>query len=1164
MTPSEIEEIISRATREQWEELDLSGRDLTDLPSSIGKLKNLKRLILGKWDSAQRKYIGNNLTTLPLEISELTNLKSLGFAGNKIKSFPNAFERLTRLQFLDMSNNQISLIQNSILRLSSLQFLHLRNNQITEIPNDIWRLTRLQSLDLSDNLISQINSAIARLTNLETLDLSNNQIQDIPDAISRRIMSISLRDNQIKEIPQSIGCLANLQSLDLSGNNISKILEEINQLTKLEYLNLSANNISKIPESINYLTKLEYLNLSGNNISKIPEGIGRLTKLEYFYLSANNIYEIAVAITRLINLQSLDLSGNNITKIPENIVRLTALQALKLSENKLSDIPEGIMRLTNLKVLDLSGNNLTKIPKSIIQLTNLISLDLSRNSLYEITEVITRLISLKCLAISKIDLSEIPEAITQLTNLQTLDLSRNNISEIPEAITQLTNLQTLDLSKNNISEIPESITQLTNLQFLGLERNDITKISDAIVKIPNLSDLDLRNNPLSSPPLEVAEKGIVAIREYFQQLEVEGKDYLYEAKLLIVGEGGAGKTTLANKMIDPNYKLREEEETTKGIDVIRCSFSFEDGKKSFSVNIWDFGGQEIYHATHQYFLTKRSVYALVADTRNEDTPFYYWLNVVELLSDKSPILIVNNEKQDRKREININQLKVEFDNLEGIIAVNLKTGRGFRKLIRAFQYYLTELPHIGTVLPKTWIKVRQTLENSPINYISLDTYINLCAKNGFKQRKDALQLSGYLHDLGICLHFQDDPLLSKTVILNPKWGTDAAYAVLDNKRVIDNHGCFSHQDLTNIWSDKEYAGMHDELLQLMMKFQLCYEIPRNKGSYIAPQLLTENQPTYDWNESENLILRYNYDFMPKGIVRQFIVAMHQDIEFKENVWHVWRSGVTIRSQAINNTRAEVIENYDKREIKIRISGKNKKELLAIVLHELDKIHDLYPRLKEKYQKLIPCNCSTCKGSQSPHFYKFSDLKRRYEKRVPTVQCEISYENVDVLGLIDDVGERSQLQDSRRNLDLEYSIDNDPTNKPNFVNKIYIKNQQQQQGSTMDNQQQRQINSDNAQQQQQFSQPKYIKSAWANGSFYLFLFVVVVGGIGYLAGTLKLLNLIAVIVAGIVFIPLVGALQLRQDDRLSEKNFMELIKLVIAQLPLIGNIFKPFMKNNDDK
>ena len=72
----------------------------------------------------------------------------------------------------------------------------------------------------------------------------------------------------------------------------------------------------------------------------------------------------------------------------------------------------------------------------------------------------------------------------------------------------------------------------------------------------------------------------------------------------------------------------------------------------FRVNIWDFGGQEIYHATHQFFLTKRSLYVLVADTRKEDTDFYYWLNAVELLSDNSPLLIVKNEKQDRHREIN--------------------------------------------------------------------------------------------------------------------------------------------------------------------------------------------------------------------------------------------------------------------------------------------------------------------------------------------------------------------------------------------------------------------------------------------------------------------------------------------------------------------------------
>jgi small GTP-binding protein len=156
----------------------------------------------------------------------------------------------------------------------------------------------------------------------------------------------------------------------------------------------------------------------------------------------------------------------------------------------------------------------------------------------------------------------------------------------------------------------------------------------------------LRDNPLVSPPLEVAAKGIGAIREYFRQLGQEGIDHLYEAKLLILGEGGAGKTTLAQKILYPSYALKEEE-STQGVDVLKWSFRLEgvEGDRQFHVNIWDFGGQEIYHATHQFFLTRRSLYALVADTRKDDTDFYYWLNVAELLSDNSPLLIVKNEKQ---------------------------------------------------------------------------------------------------------------------------------------------------------------------------------------------------------------------------------------------------------------------------------------------------------------------------------------------------------------------------------------------------------------------------------------------------------------------------------------------------------------------------------------
>jgi hypothetical protein len=423
--------------------------------------------------------------------------------------------------------------------------------------------------------------------------------------------------------------------------------------------------------------------------------------------------------------------------------------------------------------------------------------------------------------------------------------------------------------------------------------------------------------------------------------------------------------------------------------------------KKFRVNIWDFGGQEIYHATHQFFLTKRSLYALVADTRKEDTDFYYWLKVVELLSDNCPLLIIKNEKQDRHREINERQLRGQFTNLEQTLATNLATNRGLPEIIDEIKHYITHLPHVGTALPKTWVKVREALENDPRNNISLDEYLAICQQHGFTQLKDKLQLSGYLHYLGVCLHFHDDSLLKKTVFLKPEWGTAAVYKVLDNKMVINNLGRFNRADLERIWHEEQYAGMQDELLQLMMKFKLCYQIPGSADTYIAPQLLTENQPDYEWDETDNLRLRYTYEFMPKGILTQFIVATHPMIADQH---YVWKSGVILKK---DQPAAEVIEHYGKREITIRVAGKYKKELLTIVTYELDKIHDSYRRLK--YDKLIPCNCAMCKLSQEPHFYPFDVLRDFIANGQSEIQCQKKpYKMVNVLQLIDDLMDRERL------------------------------------------------------------------------------------------------------------------------------------------------------------
>ncbi|MEM7757298.1 MAG: COR domain-containing protein, partial [Cyanobacteria bacterium P01_A01_bin.40] len=381
------------------------------------------------------------------------------------------------------------------------------------------------------------------------------------------------------------------------------------------------------------------------------------------------------------------------------------------------------------------------------------------------------------------------------------------------------------------------------------------------------------------------------------------------------------------------------------------------------------------------------------------------LNIVELFSNNSPLLIIKNEKQNRKRELNELTLRGQFENIKETLATNLENNYGLDEILAKIKYYISNLDHIGNELPKTWVKVRQALENDQRNYISFDEYSKICETNGIIRVDDQLQLSGYLHDFGVCLHFQDkvDSILYRTVILKPEWGTDAVYKVLDNQKVINQKGYFTRNDLKIIWQDPKYFSMRGELLELMKKFQLCYEIPGIEDALIVPELLSNSKPKYDWNESNNLILRYTYhDFMPKGIINRFVVMVHQYIDQQK---YVWKSGVILKQ---DNSKAEVIEDFGKREIRIRVVGNDRRSLLTIITNEIDKINNSYKRLK--YQKLIPCNCKACQQSLNPYTYEFKKLVERLAYGKANIECgnPPSYSNVQVLSLIDHAIDVEQL------------------------------------------------------------------------------------------------------------------------------------------------------------
>jgi internalin A len=1020
MTKDELLQLVGRAAREGRTALNLASQKLRTLPPEIGQLTQLQWLHLsdnelsslppevGQLTQLRSLDLGDNrLGSLPPEIGRLTRLQSLDVGENRLSSLPPEIGQLTNLKSLNLMGNRLGTLPPEIGQLTQLQALHLWRNQLSSLPPEIGQLVHLQALHLWSNQLSSLPPEIGQLTNLKSLYVGDNELGGMPAEITRltQLQSLDLGDNRLSTLPPEIGRLTKLQSLHLSGNRLGSLPPEIGWLTKLQSLYLVDNQLSALPPEIGQLTQLQEVNLSNNWLDSLPAEIGQLTQLYWLALSENQLSALPPEIGQLAQLQELHLFSNQLTSLPPEIGRLIQLQSLYLGGNELNDLPPEIGRLTRLQSLSLWGNRLSGLPPEITHLAQLQLLDLAQNQLRGLPSEITRLTQLQSLDLARNQLRGLPPETTCLTQLQLLDLSENQFSSLPPEIGQLVHLQALGLRNNRLSALPPEIGQLMHLQWLNLSNNQLNGLPPEIQTLerPGMI-LDLRGNPLPIPPelLESKEArnspaDIHAILDfYFQAVNPDEAEPLREAKLLIVGEGGAGKTSLAKKLQDERYELKPDEASTRGIEVLRWEFP-QAKDQAFLVNIWDFGGQEIYHATHQFFLTKRSLYALVADTRKGDTDFYYWLKAVELLSDNSPVLIVKNEKDDRPFEINERQLKGEFSNLKEVLATNLATNRGLREVKQTIQDRITHLPHVGTPLPKTWVRLRAALENyaAARHHLSAEEYYSLCRVNHIHERSEMLRLSGYLHDLGVCLHFQEDPLLKHTLILTPAWATTAVYRVLDTPKVREGLGRFTREDLKETWTG-EYADKVDELLQLMKRFKLCYEIPGLPDTYLAPHLLSTNQPAYGWADAENLQLRYEYDFMPKGILTRFIVEMHR---FVEQQTLVWRAGVVLNN---GESRAEVIEYYrpQKGEIRIRASGIRKRDFLTVVGHELDKIHATYERLN--YKKLIPCNCPTCQANQIPHFYPLEVLHKFLDHRQYQIQCQNSFDMVDVRRLIDEV------------------------------------------------------------------------------------------------------------------------------------------------------------------
>ena len=494
--------------------------------------------------------------------------------------------------------------------------------------------------------------------------------------------------------------------------------------------------------------------------------------------------------------------------------------------------------------------------------------ELQYNELTDVPGCLFELPCLKELNLSNNRLAELPETEKWSLQLTVLDLSWNLLSKLPGKI-EAPSIRTVNISNNRFTQVPISICTFTQLQYLDLSENTgILYLPVEMGRLSHLNNLKLKGlKDLNDPPRNLQRDA----RDCIHYLNSKWRDArkFYRMKLMLVGKQNRGKTTLVARLHGFSPK---DDQATIGVEVSEWHCGGITRTK-YHFSIWDFGGQEEYYATHQCFLSDRSMYLLVWDVThgkqgvNELEP---WLNNIALRAPYSTVIIVGTHL-DRVADHDksaLDKLLCQVAILAGnyrlnvpeVMAVALMNRlQNISELREAIYSHATSgykgRPTMGQEVPASYLRLNQELEKLQSNIrakkktpiMHAEEFKSIVKQLNIPDIQDQEELkaaTAFLNDIGTILHYDErSHNLNELYFIDPRWLCDmmAKVVTVPQHNPFIVNGILMSKVLPFLFRDERFPWQYfEQYITLLDRFEIALLLDNQR--ILIPSMLPDEQP----------------------------------------------------------------------------------------------------------------------------------------------------------------------------------------------------------------------------------------------------------------------------------------------------------------------------------